>query len=94
MKAKLSLTEALPVNIHDFMPLIEVLTIDEKKFGPLIKLLNETYKNKEMKGFPVKIKMALLMGISLTFKVEEFKRDDICDDCYIIGNDYIDDTEN
>jgi hypothetical protein len=38
--------------------------------------------------------MALLMGISLTFKVEEFNRDNICDDCYIIGNDYIDDTEN
>jgi len=97
MKAKLYLTEELPITMNELMPIIEVLTFDEKKFGPLLKLFNES-KKQELKGFPIKTKISLLLGVSLTLTIDEFQKyessDSSHDNIYNIGSDYIDDTQN
>ena len=95
MKAKLYLTEELPISMTELMPIMEVLTFDEKKFEPLLKLFNET-KKVDMKGFPIKTKVSLLLGVSLTLTVDEFEKYEIknnqSSDINNIGSDYIDDT--
>ena len=97
MKAKLFLTEELQITVNELMPIIEVLTFDEKKFGPLLKLFNES-KKQELKGFPIKTKISLLLGVSLTLTIDEFQKyessDTSHDNIYNIGSDYIDDTQN
>jgi hypothetical protein len=92
MKAKLYLTDELPITITELMPIMEVLTFEEKKFEPMLKLFNET-KKVEMKGFPIKTKVSLLLGVSLTLTIDEFQKKDLHTiDIYNIGSDYIDDT--